>query len=158
MKTQWILQLLIYMINTGSNVLKTRFNEVRPMCCFFSTKVKFNRIRDAFLDSKMDLENSLKIAKHFNFHWVFTGLVNLLRAWFWWCIITKGKTSKPLNLWKLNEKQLFKRISKEFPRPILEPSKASLIRLNFTIAEKKQHIWSTQFKLVFCAFVPLLNM
>ena len=50
------------------------------------------------------------------FHWVFTGLVNLLRAWFWWCIITKGKTSKPLNLWKLFEKQLlnkdFKIISK----------------------------------------------
>ena len=67
MKTHRILQLLIYMINTGSNVLKTRFNEVRPMCWFFSTKVKFNRIRDAFLDSKMDLENSLQIAKNFNF-------------------------------------------------------------------------------------------
>ena len=52
----------------GIKCVENRFNEVRQMCrVFSSTKVKLNWIRDAFLDSKMDLENSFKIAKNFNF-------------------------------------------------------------------------------------------
>ena len=116
MKTQWILQLLIYMFNTGSNVLKTRFNEVRPVCCFFSTNVKFNRIRDAFWDSKMDLENSLKIAKNFNFSLSFHRFGEFTA-----CLILMMyhhkreniETTKPMKTqWKTTFLKDFKRISK----------------------------------------------
>ena len=79
---------------------------------FFQQKWNSTELGMLFWTPRWTLKILLKCLKTLFFHIVFTGLVSLLRAWFWWCIIAKRKTSKPLNLLKLNEKQLFKRISK----------------------------------------------